>query len=159
MKKNTIGLYEISVITFFAIIPVSMIIFEQFFLNNSLSFFELSLKWFVFSGVGLRLGSSGIKQIVDPCFTATTIFGIKDEKAYVLVKEIGFANVSFSLIALLSIVFAAFRIPAAITGGTYFLLAGLLHVFKEKESEEEVFAMVSDLSIATILLFLTIVNI
>lgn len=153
------GLYEVSIITFFVIIPVLMIIFEQFFFSNSFSFFELSLKWFVFSGVGLRLGSSGIKQIVDPGFTATAIFGIKDEKAYALVKEIGFANVSFSLIALLSIVFATFRIPAAISGGTYFLLAGLLHVFKEKGSEKEIFAMVSDLCIATILLFLTIVNI
>lgn len=66
---------------------------------------------------------------------------------------------SFSLIELLSIVFATFRIPAAISGGTYFLLAGLLYVFKEKGSEKEIFAMVSDLCIATILLFLTIVNI
>lgn len=159
MKKNTLGLYEISVIAFFVIIPVLTIILEQFLFSSSISFFELCLKWFVFSGVGLRLGSSGIKQIVDPSFTATTIFGIKDKKAYALVKEIGFANVSFSMIALLSIVFASFRIPAAVTGGSYFLLAGLLHVFKEKGSEKEVFAMVSDLCIATVLLLLIIVNV
>lgn len=135
-----------------------MIIFEQLFLNSSLSFFESCLKWFVFSGIGLRLGSSGIKQIIDPGFTAAIIFG-KDKKAYALVKEIGFANVSFSLLALLSIVFSTFRIPAAITGGTYFLLAGLLHVVKQKESKKEVFAMISDFFIAAILLLLILINI
>lgn len=159
MKKSTIGLYEISIILFFVLIPVLMIIFEQLFLNSSLSFFESCLKWFVFSGIGLRLGSSGIKQIIDPGFTAAIIFGIKDKKTYALVKEIGFANVSFSLLALLSIVFSTFRIPAAITGGTYFLLAGLLHVVKQKESKKEVFAMISDFFIAAILLLLILINI
>ena len=37
-------------------------------------FSNLFSKWFIFSAVGLRLFLAGIKQIVDPAFTAKEIF-------------------------------------------------------------------------------------
>lgn len=91
-------MYEWSVILFFFIVPIIAIIFEISLLNTKTSFVDIALKWFVFSGIGLRLGSAGIKQILLPSFTAKEIFNIVDKKSFVIVRELGFSNVCFALI-------------------------------------------------------------
>jgi hypothetical protein len=58
-----IGLYELSVIIFFLMIPIIGIIIEIFVLKSSLKTGDLMLKWFVFSGVGLRLFTVGLKKV------------------------------------------------------------------------------------------------
>ncbi|GAB2027496.1 DUF6790 family protein [Lactovum odontotermitis] len=156
MKKW--GLYEWSVILFFFVVPATAIVAELL-LKKPLPIrmmSEIALKWMVFSGVGLRLGSAGLKQIKQPQFTAKEIFRVSDERAISLVKEVGFANVSFSSIALISLIIPSFRLPAAIAGGLYFGLAGLLHIQKVEASSAEKFAMVSDIYIFIVLLFLVI---
>ena len=156
MKK--LGLYELSVILFFLIVPCIGIYYEILILNTKLSIYSIALKWFVFSGVGLRLGSAGIKQLINPDFTAKVIFKMKDEQSIAVIKEIGLANICFSVIGLISLFVPSFRLPAAISGGLYFGMAGFLHVFKVKDSSEEFFAMISDLFIFFILLVLVILN-
>ncbi len=78
MKKN-IGLYELSVITFFFNLPTAGIIIEIYDLQPDLKIGELILKWFVFSSVGLRLLTAGLKQIIDPTFTTKEVFKLNDE--------------------------------------------------------------------------------
>lgn len=156
MKKW--GMYEWSVILFFIGIPLVLIVMECLLFKSALSLSEISLKWFVFSGVGLRLGSSGIMQITNPKFTAKDIFNIQEDAALPLVKEVGFANISFSILALLSLCVPAFRVPAAIAGGSYFGFAGLLHIFQAKTSDKEWFAMLSDMFIFVILAVCIVVN-
>lgn len=156
MKK--LGLYEWSVILFFLIVPVIAILVNIFILKSNSSVSDIALKWFVFSGIGLRLGSAGLKQIINPKFTAVEIFKSKDSASAYIVRELGFSNVCFSVIAIISLFVQSFRIPAAIAGGLYFCLAGLMHVFKKKDSGKEIFAMFSDLFIFLVLLILIILN-
>lgn len=156
MKK--LGLYEWSIILFFLILPCVAILLEVFAVSTPLPFRVIAFKWFVFSGIGLRLGSAGLKQIIQPEFTAKEIFSSESDVAIPIVRELGYANICFSVIALISLIVPTFRIPAAINGGLYFGLAGLLHVFKPKESGKEIFAMASDLFIFLVLLTLLVLN-
>lgn len=157
MKK--LGIYEWSVIMFFLIVPCIAIFVEKFVISTDLSFGYVAFKWFVFSGIGLRLGSSGLKQSIQPQFTTKEIFGIESDGAMHIVRELGYANICFALIAIISLFLPTFRIPASVSGGLYFGLAGLLHVFKKRGSGKEIFAMISDLFIFFVLLILLIFNI
>jgi predicted phage tail protein len=156
MKKRS--LYEWSVALFFVLLPFAAIWIDLAFFADSGAFAAVAFKWFVFSGIGLRLGSSGVKQIIRPQFTAEEIFNIKNDGAAPIVRELGFANVCFAALAVTSLFVPGFRVPAAITGGLYFGFAGLLHIFKPKAGGKEIFAMVSDLYIFTVLLILTVWN-
>lgn len=130
MKK--LGLYEWSVLLFFLIVPIAAILIECYAVQINSDFKTIAFKWFVFSGIGLRLFSSGIKQILQPKFTAQEIFNLKDEGAVPIVRELGFANVCFGTIAIISLIIGTFRIPAAIAGGLYFALAGIMHILKRE---------------------------
>lgn len=118
----------------------------------------LAGKWFVFWAVGVRLGLAGLKQVAQPGFTAGTIFGIKDARAHVIVQELGFANLCFGLLGLLSLVWPAFLLPAAVAGGLFYLLAGVKHLTRSERNRTETIAMVSDLAIAVLLAVLFIVR-
>ena len=100
MKK--FGLYEISVIIFFAVLPIVGVIADVLILKSEINIFSLMFKWFVFSGVGLRLSSAGLKQLINPSFTAKEIFKVNEENSFSIVREIGLANLSFGFIGVLS---------------------------------------------------------
>ena len=156
--KKKWKLYEWNIVLFFLIIPLGAIFIDYYMMGNTNLFVEISLKWFVFSGIGLRLGISGIKQIFHPQFTLNEIFNISGKEAIPIVRELGFANLCFSILAIISLFYSDFRIPASIAGGLYFGLAGILHVLKKKESSKEVFAMISDIYIFIIMIILLIFN-
>ena len=61
--------------------------------------------WFVFWGVGWRLATAGVHQLVRPSFTASDIFEIKDPDATKLVLEIGFGNLALGIPSIASIYF------------------------------------------------------
>ena len=56
----------------------------------------LAGKWFVFWAVGVRLLIAAARQIAKPEFTARDIFEIEDVKAFVVVQELGFANLALA---------------------------------------------------------------
>ena len=62
-------------------------------------------KWYVFWAVGVRLSLAGLRQIIQPRYTAETILGLKGAEALFFVRELGFANVATGSVA---IAFAAF---------------------------------------------------
>ena len=152
------GLYEWSVILSFIIMPLTAISVEVLVIDPSPRLAAIALKWFIFCGIGLRLGMAGIKQIITPQFTAREIFKIQDEGILPIIRELGLANLCFSVIAIISLFIPTFRIPAGIAGGLYFGLAGLLHITKPKDSKNEIFALVSDISIFLVIGVLTIIN-
>ena len=156
MKKP--GLYEWSVILSFIIVPLTAICAEASVVGSPPRLSAIALKWFVFCGIGLRLGTAGIKQIIKPQFTAREIFKIQNDSILPIIRELGFANVCFSVIAIMSLFLPAFRIPAAVAGGLYFGFAGLLHILKPKDSKNEIFALVSDIFIFLVIGILTIIN-
>jgi hypothetical protein len=117
--------------------------------------------WFVFGCVGLRLGSAGLKQTFTPGFTASELLGINDDSANHLVRELGFANICLGILGVASLFFGAFRMPAFIAGGLFFVLTGVQHLVRRIRGTAysgETFPMVSDLIIACWLIILAVAS-
>lgn len=110
----------------------------------------LAGKWFTFWGVGVRIMLAALKQMTQPAFTRQ-ILQIEDPRANILVRELGFANASISLLALLSVVWPEFRGAAALAGALFLGLAGLQHGAQAERNAKETIAMVSDLAMAGVL--------
>lgn len=108
-------------------------------------------KWFVFFAVGWRLGIAGLRQTIQPRFTAEQIFDTSDPGALKLVRELGFANLGAGIVGIMSLWLPAFVLPAAIASGIFYAAAGLLHAIQKDRGLNENVAMVSDLWIAAIL--------
>jgi len=113
-------------------------------------------KWFIFWAIGIRLFTAGFKQATNPAFTLENIFDIQNKESQVVVRELGFANICMGFLGIISLFIEQFRLSAAITGGLYFGLTGLLHVFKKRDNKNETFAMVSDLFIFILMLVFVI---
>ena len=108
-------------------------------------------KWFVFWTTGIRLFTAGISQSSNPAFTAR-IFKMKTQESYIVIRELGFANISLGVMGILSVINDHWRILAAITGSLFFGLAGIQHLFKKPDSTNEMIAMIGDLFVFIILL-------
>jgi hypothetical protein len=141
-KKPSI--YVISVLLFMLILPIVSIIVEQGE-STSLHRWPLIGKWFVFWGVGVRLFVAGIRQVAKPEFTAREIFHMSGVEGLVIIKELGFANISIGLAGIVSLFKPEWTELAGIAGGLFFGLAGVLHVIKRPDSFNEWVAMISDL--------------
>jgi hypothetical protein len=112
----------------------------------------LVAKWYVFWAVGLRLLLAGVRQIVQPRFTAETIFRLQTKDVWVVIRELGFANVSMGVVAIASLAVAPWRMAAALAGGIFYGLAGVNHVLHGARTRLEKVAMASDLFAALVLL-------
>ncbi len=112
----------------------------------------LVAKWFVFWAVGIRLLLSGLRQIVQPRYTAETILGIKNEESHVVVRELGFANAAIAVVGIGSIIIPAWVTAGALAGGIFYGLAGVNHALRPHRNRLEVMAMISDLFVAVVLL-------
>lgn len=155
--KRKFGLYEISVILLFAVLPIIGTVAEIVFFSASLHISGLLLKWFTFSGIGLRLFSAGLKQAINPSFTATKIFKA-DVKSYPIVREVGFSNICLGVLGILSFFFTDFILAAAITGCLYFGLAGFLRLLYKRD-QNEIFTTISNFFIFAVLVVLVVINI
>jgi hypothetical protein len=102
-------------------------------------------KWYVFWAVGVRLGLAGARQVLQPSFTAEEIFAISDEKAWLIVRELGIANFALAIVGLASLIKPAFTLPAAIIGGVFYGGAGVQHIFSRGRTTKETIAMATDL--------------
>jgi len=108
-------------------------------------------RWFVFWGVGVRLGIAGLRQFLQPEFTARQIFGMSTDEALPVIRELGVANAATAVVGLLSLFMPAFLLPVAISAGLFYGIAGLKHLAASKRSLNEHVAMASDLFLAAIL--------
>lgn len=69
-----------------------------------------------------------------------------------VIKELGFANLSIGSMGILSLCHAGWSQPAAIVGGIFFGFAGLGHLTKRADSTNEIIAMISNLFVFALLL-------
>lgn len=141
-KKYIIG---VCVLTF--VLPIIGAAIERLEYEDSLSLVALAGKWFIFSSVGIRLFMAGIKQITDPAFTAKEIFHIDSPESLPIVRELGFANLCFGLIGMISLFIPGWRIVSAFGSGVYYGIAGIQHLLKKPAGANEKFALVTDLLI------------
>jgi hypothetical protein len=132
------------------IFPILSVLIEVVAHKNHASLVILIGKWFVFWAIGVRLFTAGLRQVIKPGLTAEGILGIKGKQSWLLVRELGFANVSIGLAGIISLWKPEWRLAAALVGGLYLLLAGFAHIPRKRNFEENV-AMYSDLVIGFIM--------
>ena len=144
------SLYLINVLVVMLILPVASVVTECI-KHTSIFGWPLIGKWFVFWAIGVRLLTAGIRQVAKPSFTAREIFHISNEESFVIVKELGYANICMGAIGILSIFSSACCLLAAFGGGLYFGLAGLQHMIKKPVSANERIALVSDVLISLLM--------
>ena len=114
--------------------------------------FALIGKWFIFSAVGLRLFIAGIKQTTDPAFTAKHIFHLDNPESFPIVRELGFANLCFGIVGIISLFLPQWKVVSAFGSGLYYGIAGLQHFLKTPVGANEKFALVTDVIIFILLL-------
>jgi len=108
-------------------------------------------KWFVFWAVGVRLVMAGLRQLLQPEFTAREIFHMKGDEALTLVRELGVSNFAVGVVGLAAVAVPTFVLPSAITAGVFYGVAGARHVVETGRSRNETVAMVSDLFVFAVL--------
>ncbi|MBX3257842.1 MAG: hypothetical protein KF862_27175 [Chitinophagaceae bacterium] len=148
-KPNKFYIISVSVLTF--ILPAIGFVAEYFFYNTALTF-ELFSKWFIFSAVGLRLLLAGIRQVKNPEFTAKQIFHLDSPDSFPILRELGFANICFGLVGIVSLFRPEWRVVSAFASGLYYSIAGIQHGLQKKSGINEKFALWTDLIIFVLLL-------
>jgi len=146
-------MYFVIVILLMLVLPVASIVAEAIRFPHAHEPVFLIAKWFVFWAVGVRLFLAGIRQVLQPRFTAEEIFNIRDSSSFSIVRELGFANLSMGLLAIGTILEPSWTIPAATVGGLYYGLAGAGHIAHKSRNAKENVAMISDVLIFLLLLF------
>jgi hypothetical protein len=133
-----------------AVLPIaSIVVAHALAPATALSF--LIGQWFVFWSVGVRLALAGMRQFLQPAFTAKEIFHMTSDEALPVVRELGVANVATGAVGLLSLWFPGFVVPVAISACIFYGVAGIRHVAEPHRSRNETIAMVSDLFLFVVL--------
>jgi len=142
-------LYPVTVILLMFIFPLVSVIIELLSGSQD-SIFLLLGKWIVFWGIGMRLFTAGLRQIIKPELTSEGILKIEGKAAWQLVRELGFANVGIGLVGIISLWITGWAAAAGLAGGLFLTFAGLEHIRKANKNSEEVLAMLSDLFVGLI---------
>jgi len=117
------------------IFPMASIALEVFVHNHGVLDVAIVGKWFVFWAVGMRLLIAGLRQIVQPRYTAETI-----------------------LAGLGSLYLAGWVLPVAVIGAIFYGLAGINHVTHRSRNPLQNVAMTSDFFAAVVLLIFCLVT-
>jgi hypothetical protein len=145
------AMYLVVVVGLMFVLPIACTIGEVLIGNVPFSFVVIG-KWFVLWSVGVRLLLAGLRQMVQPRYTAQVILSLKSEESLILVRELGFANFAIGLVGVGSAVFPSWRPAGALAGGMFYALAGANHVLQPHRGKLERMAMASDLWAAAVLL-------
>lgn len=139
-------MYIIIVALLMFVLPIGSVMAEKILLQSNIGWLLLVGQWFVFWGIGVRLSVAGLRQMLQPRFTAEEIFELKEKAAYALVQELGFANLCLGVIGVCSLFHHAWVLPAAVAGGLYYGLAGVRHLFNRQRNLLENVATYTDLA-------------
>jgi hypothetical protein len=145
-------MYIAMLIGLMLIFPITSIALEFFTQGHGELDVAIVGKWFVFWAVGLRLLIAGLRQIVQPRYTAETILGVKNPDAMLIVRELGFANIAIGTAGLGSVLLTGWTFPLAVIGAIFYSLAGINHMVHKHRNKLQHAAMISDLFAAAILL-------
>ena len=150
-------MYIAMVIASMLILPTASIVFELFLQHHGVLNVLIVGKWFVFWAVGVRLLMAGIRQIVQPRYTAETILELKNPDAMLVVRELGFANTAIGSAGLGSVFSPGWILPVAIIGATFYGFAGINHLTHRRRNTLQNVAMTSDLFAAAVLVTICLV--
>ena len=144
-------MYVAAVALLMLVLPLASVAGELLAQGPGAGLVQIVTRWFVFWGVGARLFIAGLRQILQPRFTAHTILGLKSEESFVVVRELGFANVALGAVGLASLMAREWVLAAALSGAIFYSLAGLNHARQPVHGLHERVAMVSDLLLGALL--------
>src|SRR5579862_4102226 len=113
-------MYFVVVVLFLLVCPAASVAIDAMRSHEALVNAVLIGRWWVFWAVGIRLFVAGVRQTIQPRFTAEEIFNVRDASALPLVREIGFGNLSMGVLGIWSLFHAGWVVPAAIVGGLYY---------------------------------------
>jgi hypothetical protein len=127
-NTNTSGINKqyfiaVSVLTF--VLPVICAATEVLLNKHATFSFDIAGRWFIFSAVGLRLFVAGIKQTTNPAFTVKEIFHYNSPESFPIMRELGFANLCFGLVGIVSLFMPQWRVVSAFGSGLYNGITGL----------------------------------
>ncbi|HVO62511.1 MAG TPA: DUF6790 family protein [Terriglobales bacterium] len=111
-------MYAVSVLALLLLLPLAAVGIELS-RPHDVSLLSICLRWFVFWGVGVRLLTAGVSQIIRPRYTAETILGLKGADAQFVVRELGFANTAMGVVGCLSLGLQSWQIPAGVAGAIF----------------------------------------
>jgi len=143
--------YIVLVLLVMLVLPIFSIVNERYFHGSHAGLLFLAGKWFVFWGVGVRLASAGVRQALNPRYTAETLLGLKTSEPWIVVRELGFANIAIGAVALGSIRARNWLTPAALAGALFYGLAGINHLLAKNRNRLQNVTMLSDLLLCAIL--------
>jgi len=147
------AMYLVMVVGLVVVAPVASVLIELLAAGGSGDVMLLVGKWFTFWAVGVRLFTAGLSQVFRPGFTASTILDAKpDPSVNQIVQELGFANLAFGTLGILSLPISGWLVPAALAGGLFLGLAGIRHIAKPHKSTKEWLATLTDLLVFVVLL-------
>ena len=144
-------MYLLTIIFLMFVLPAASILIEIFLFRSSAGVMPLIGKWFVFWAMGVRLFTAGLRQSIRPRFTAEAILGIKGAEQFILVQELGFANLSMGIFGMGTLLVGNWVFPAALVGCLFLSLAGIRHLFSKGRNLLENSAMLSNLVVACLL--------
>jgi hypothetical protein len=150
-KAGFTAMYFVVVILLTVLLPIASAIAERMHFHSADSWIVLLGMWMVFWAGGIRLMLAGLQQSLRPRFTAARIFGITSDDPLPIVQELGFANISMGLIAILSLPEKQMLLPAAIVTGLYYGLAGAKHVANGGRNAHRTVAMLTDIWIFAVI--------
>jgi len=153
--RAAVDMYLVIVVALMFALPVGSIVAEVVVSGAPLSLAVVG-KWFALWAVGARLFLAGLRQIIQPRYTAEVVLSLKSPESLLLVRELGFANVALGVVGLGGLVWPSWRGAAALCGGLFYAFAGANHVLQAQRGRLENVAMVSDLWAAAILLVCTV---
>jgi hypothetical protein len=145
------NMYLYIVVLLMGVLPLFSVFVEAFAGGAHADTLHLVGKWFVFWSVGVRLFLAGLRQSVQPRYTAEKIFELEKDAPLHVIQELGFANISIGLLGLVSLANREWCIPAAATGATFYCLAGFKHLKSKNRNSLQNVAMISDLFVFCVL--------
>ena len=138
-------MYIVLVLLVMLFLPLFSVVHELYFHGNHAGLLLLVGKWYVFWGVGVRLASAGIRQSLNPRYTAETLLGLKTSEPWFVVRELGFANIAIGVVALGSILTRNWVTPSALAGAAFYGLAGINHLVARNRNRLQNVTLLSDL--------------
>ncbi len=145
-------MYLAIVILSMLVLPVTSMGMEYVHSHGATSWMMLAGKWFVFWDVGVRISGAGIRQCLQPQFTAREIFRMKTDEALPIIREHGIGNFAVGTAGFVSLWVPGFIVPVALIAAIAYGAWGVLHVASKARSMNENIAMVSDFWLAAVLI-------
>ena len=135
-------------IALIAVLPLVTAVFGSRFDQAALSW-PMYWKWFIFWGMGIRLFFKGVKLASTPQSTSLNLSSFKTRESYLLLLELGFANMALGSMGILSVINDQWRLIAAIAGAIYFGLADMLRLLRKPGNRHELVALLYNVLVFT----------